>query len=575
MPASGPAFENQCKWSGWSACRPAKFCGDGIVDPGERCDDGNRNDNDACTNRCLVNVCGDGVMNVGPEECDYGPDNGRGCTGAEYGSTCGACTNQCRMTASSGGYCGNGELDGSEQCDSTDFNRAGGIQPATGLTCSGLGFDYAERVRCRDIAEPATTIEVASEEAATRCVLGTAQDIITCGRSCGYGGCQTCSSQVGTARIQAVVRDAVYSNIPVPGATVTLLQNGRRIGTQTTDENGEFTFANLNGNRACGGYRLYVEFTRDNPATPLPENESINGGYWMYESNLFSVPTFEREGIQSSETPGKIFLLPKVARNETLVVHTWYGNLQENQNRYLLSHLIMPQSRAYAFTPGPGRGSDWSTSDACKAAVHPGWVEGKLCYRDIREFVGGNEAQGNPNLRQVPFARLFCSSGAGGVCFQVANSPQATRYLWDPGSGTPSGNFNYFLVDQRSLLGRGMSPSYQYYRQTSSTVWIVTQNRVYKVQPPSGNPTACQGKYWHVFQQDSVTGGITVMTSPADAYKCGGQVIPGETTTPTLPDRTWPASGEAQSWMAFGGWGDPAYTGVNWDDPVGVGPGIR
>lgn len=612
-PTSGTS--NQCHWNNWSACRPANFCGDGILDAGETCDDGNRNDNDSCTNRCLANVCGDGVMNVGPEECDYGGENGQGCAGAEYGSTCSACTNQCRMTASSGGFCGNAQVDGTEQCDGTDFGRASGVQTSEGLSCASLGFDYAEQVRCAHagyaraastaqfprgfvactlrndatclesriselcadevgctyVRASATPVPVPAEFADEICT-GPRTDVVTCGRTCGFAGCQSCASQVGTDRISAVVRDAVHSNLAVQGATVTLLQNGRRIATQTTNAQGTFTFSNLNGNRACGGYRVYVELTRDNPVTP--DNEATNGGYWMYESNLFSVPTFEQEGIQSSESPGKIFLLPKVGRDETLVVHTWYGNLAENQNRYLLSHLIMPRDRAYQFTPGPGRGSDWSTSVACQAATTPGWIEGKLCYRDIREYVGGNEAQGNPNLNQVPHARLFCSSGAGGVCFQVANSPQATRYLWKKPSGERSGNFNYFLADQRSMLGRGMTPSYQYYRQTSSTVWIVTQSRVYKVLPPTTNPTACQGKYWHVFRQDSVTGDITVMTSAADAFKCGGQAIPGETVTPALPNATWPASAEAQSWMAFGGWGDPAYTGVNWDEE-GVGPRVR
>ncbi len=572
-PSSG--LSNQCHWNEWSACRPATFCGDGVLDSGERCDDGNRNDNDACTNRCLANVCGDGVMQVGAEECDYGDENGQGCTGAEYGLTCAACTNQCRMTASSGGYCGNNELDGAEQCDGADFGRAGGVQASASLTCSGLGFDYAERVRCRDISEPTRTIEVDSAESVARCVTGTAQDIIACGRTCGYAGCQTCASQTGTDSIQAVVRDAVYSNIPVPGATVTLSQNGRRIATQTTNAEGQFTFTNLNGNRACGGYRVYVEFTRDNPRTPAPDNEGTNGGYWMYESNLFSVPTFAREGIQSSETPAKIFLLPKVGREETLVVHTWYGDLAQNNNRFLLSHLIMPRNRGYLFTPGTGRGRDWSRSPACAAAITPGFIGGQLCYRDIREFVGGNEAQGNPNLNEAPYARLYCSSGAAGVCFQVANAPQATKYRWTVGDPGQTGNFSYFLVDQRSETGRGMSPSHEYYRETSSTVWIVTQQRVYKVLPPTTSNSRCQGKFWLVYQQNSATGEVTVMTNPAQALMCGGESIPGEAVTPALPNATWPASREAQSWMAFGGWGGgEASPTLNWDLP-GSGPGPR
>ncbi len=49
-------------------------CGDGIVDPGEECDDGNRIDHDGCSNRCRERVCGNGVVEA-PEECDLGAAN--------------------------------------------------------------------------------------------------------------------------------------------------------------------------------------------------------------------------------------------------------------------------------------------------------------------------------------------------------------------------------------------------------------------------------------------------------------------------------------------------------------------
>src|SRR5262245_22524726 len=39
----------------------AGVCGDGMVDMGEECDDGNPDDTDACTNACLNAICGDGI----------------------------------------------------------------------------------------------------------------------------------------------------------------------------------------------------------------------------------------------------------------------------------------------------------------------------------------------------------------------------------------------------------------------------------------------------------------------------------------------------------------------------------
>jgi cysteine-rich repeat protein len=57
-------------------------CGNGIIDVGEECDDGNSNNNDACTNLCTDAVCGDGaVWNLGgSEQCD----DGGICTGDDF-----------------------------------------------------------------------------------------------------------------------------------------------------------------------------------------------------------------------------------------------------------------------------------------------------------------------------------------------------------------------------------------------------------------------------------------------------------------------------------------------------------
>ena len=38
------------------------LCGNGQLDPGEECDDGNRNDNDGCPTGCTGARCGDGVL---------------------------------------------------------------------------------------------------------------------------------------------------------------------------------------------------------------------------------------------------------------------------------------------------------------------------------------------------------------------------------------------------------------------------------------------------------------------------------------------------------------------------------
>ncbi|MCB9506481.1 MAG: DUF4215 domain-containing protein [Myxococcales bacterium] len=56
------------------------FCGDGNVDDGEDCDDGNDVDTDECPNDCILSICGDGERGR-TEECDDGNDvDTDGCT---------------------------------------------------------------------------------------------------------------------------------------------------------------------------------------------------------------------------------------------------------------------------------------------------------------------------------------------------------------------------------------------------------------------------------------------------------------------------------------------------------------
>ena len=54
-------------------------CGNGEVETGENCDDGNTDNNDGCTNGCETSHCGDGILRQDMdaddplfEECDDG-----------------------------------------------------------------------------------------------------------------------------------------------------------------------------------------------------------------------------------------------------------------------------------------------------------------------------------------------------------------------------------------------------------------------------------------------------------------------------------------------------------------------
>ncbi len=81
-------------------CVPARrttppTCGDGFVDPGEQCDDGNTVSGDGCSAACKLEACGNGIVD-GSEQCDDGAGNG----------TDNCCTTLCRLVDPDGdGIC--------------------------------------------------------------------------------------------------------------------------------------------------------------------------------------------------------------------------------------------------------------------------------------------------------------------------------------------------------------------------------------------------------------------------------------------------------------------------------------
>ncbi len=112
-------------------------CGDGVVDPGhEECDDGNTSNTDGCLDTCVAARCGDGYVWAGHEECDDGnTSNTDGCLDTCVAARCGdgyvwagheecddgnansdtepdACRTDCRAAR-----CGDGVVDSGEGCD--------------------------------------------------------------------------------------------------------------------------------------------------------------------------------------------------------------------------------------------------------------------------------------------------------------------------------------------------------------------------------------------------------------------------------------------------------------------------
>ncbi len=140
-------------------------CGDLIVQAGEECDDGNDVDNDGCTVECKLPQCGDGLIQPG-EECDAGDGNGPGkaCKADCKANVCGdgdkgpgegcddgnevdddLCTNACKLAS-----CGDGVLQDGESCDDgNDLDTDACTNNCTDAIC-GDGKVYEGVEECDD-----------------------------------------------------------------------------------------------------------------------------------------------------------------------------------------------------------------------------------------------------------------------------------------------------------------------------------------------------------------------------------------------------------------------------------------
>jgi cysteine-rich repeat protein len=117
-------------------------CGDGVVDGGEGCDDGNRADDDACPSgsegQCKAEaVCGDGIVRNEAEACDDGNDvEGDGCE------------KDCTVTPTA--TCGNGVVEGTENCDDGNTKDEDGCLGTCEMASCGDGVVWAGMEGCDD-----------------------------------------------------------------------------------------------------------------------------------------------------------------------------------------------------------------------------------------------------------------------------------------------------------------------------------------------------------------------------------------------------------------------------------------
>jgi cysteine-rich repeat protein len=114
---------------------PDPTCGDGVVDPGEPCDDFNVSNTDACLNTCELASCGDGYVQDGVEDCDDGnTEAGDGCSDT--------CVHEV--------LCGDALVEGDEQCDDGNTADDDDCTAACSSAVCGVGFVWTDMEGCDD-----------------------------------------------------------------------------------------------------------------------------------------------------------------------------------------------------------------------------------------------------------------------------------------------------------------------------------------------------------------------------------------------------------------------------------------
>ena len=174
------------------------MCGDGVVEGGEECDDGNQSDQDACVSECVQAQCGDGLLFLGVEDCDDGNQVG--------GDGCEA---DCTLA-----NCGDGQVQGGEACDDGNLDNTDDCLDTCALASCGDGFVQAGVEECED----------GNQSNTDGCVTGCA--LASCGDGFVQSGVEQCDD--GNAVPGDGCDNCISGDLPPECQAITVLQEASR-----------------------------------------------------------------------------------------------------------------------------------------------------------------------------------------------------------------------------------------------------------------------------------------------------------------------------------------------------------
>ncbi|MFT3697897.1 MAG: DUF4215 domain-containing protein [Kofleriaceae bacterium] len=214
------------------ACR-SSICGNGVVEYGEICDDGNDIATDGCTNSCVPEMCGDGIV-ASDEDCDD-PSQATNCP---YGvASCMICDATCHFVDATGNVCGDGVVaapdevcddgntDACGTCDATcrvfaSSAATGSIIAVAGTNLEGKTFTLNDGRHAQTIFEFDTNASVtAGNVAVTITAVSTADQVATAmiGAINGVGGNLDIQAATGGGALVTLVDQVktVLANKPI------------------------------------------------------------------------------------------------------------------------------------------------------------------------------------------------------------------------------------------------------------------------------------------------------------------------------------------------------------------------
>ncbi len=143
----------------------APLCGDGVVDPGEECDDGNNLNGDCCSSFCKVlpagNACDDGLFCTRDDRCEEGGHcrgNGDPCRGSDGDGDCSESCDEgndsCTGRDPDGSVCDDGLY-----CNGTDQCASGTCTAHAGDPCPGVDADADCSESCEETTDDCTAFD--------------------------------------------------------------------------------------------------------------------------------------------------------------------------------------------------------------------------------------------------------------------------------------------------------------------------------------------------------------------------------------------------------------------------------